>query len=338
MNELRGGSCQFITQIPSGDLGIPKGSNRFVNYVIQGVAPLLFLVYYSTPNKLNQTPEQLHTIGIMRKLLASLTHGVTMKNTALIIVASTLLAACGGGSSSSSDTVKTPTTPEQPGTCLSTPTLTLNGQTYTLAELDKNNNGCIDSDEIPSPTDGNGTKEPTDPGDTVTDEEKTAVSSNLIDVALRDEGEDYPLLTTFEVTGNAELITAQGVAGVPDGAVIAQLHSNIDSGEFLVKLSVDNPEIRPSGAKALFFFSDTAASSFISNGGSTGNNWTISSQIDTLIVRCTYTSTSDVDCGGSTSDQSGKLGTTVPRVTRLVALLCVYDYCTSGGDVFVQLN
>ncbi len=263
-----------------------------------------------------------------------------MKNLSLIIIASTLLAACGGGGSSSSgnDTITPPSTPDKNDTCLSTPNLTLNGQSFTLKELDKNNNGCIDSDEIPSITDGNEEQNPTNPADTIADEEKTAASENLIDTALRNEGEDYPLLTSLAVTGNAESITAQGVTGVPDGMVIAQIHSNIDNGEFVIKLSIDNPEIRPSGAKTLFFFSDTDAAEFLSNGGSTGNNWTISSKIETLNVTCTYTSTSDINCGGSTSDQSIKLGTTVPRAARLVALLCVSNRCTSGGDVFVQFN
>lgn len=246
-----------------------------------------------------------------------------------LLVSGLFLTACNDESKTekSENVVITPA----PVSCLKPATFTYKGVTYTLAEIDTNENGCIDQAEIdalPEPE-----PEPTpDPVDTSAWE----VESNNIQT----QDVTYPVITGIKLTGSTDYVVASGIDGIEDGTHIAQLNTSND-GDFKIDISATHSLPRPAGAKLLMFFSNKSADFFLTEGGNPGEYLQNTGTTD-LELNCQYDGThTGMKCEGFTLDQSDKF-TEIPVIGKFVVLGCaVVDSdlsCENGGDVYVQFN
>lgn len=234
-----------------------------------------------------------------------------------LLVSGLFLSACNEESSSetTTNTVETPA----PQSCLKPGIYNFQGKSYLLRDIDTNENGCLDQEEIDAlPTPWN-------------------VSSTNIQTT----DASYAVITDITLTGTSDYVEASGIDGIEDGTPIAQLEKTSNNGKFKFKITATHAEPRPVDAKVLMFFSNKSADFLINEGGSTGAGLQNTGTSD-INVSCTYDGThTNLVCSGVALDNSNKF-TQIPVVGRLVVLGCatVDDKlsCKNGGDVYVQFN
>lgn len=235
-----------------------------------------------------------------------------------LLVSGLLLTGC--NEKSTSETTTTIVENPLPESCLKPGIYNFQGKSYFLSDIDSNENGCLDQEEIdalPTPW-------------------------NVSSTNLQTNDATFPVITDITLTGTTDYVAASGIEGIEDGTPIAQLDKNDNNGKFKFSIKATHATPRPENAKILMLFSNKTADFFINEGGSLGNYLQNPGTTD-FSLSCTYDGThTGMVCANNLSLNNSDKFSQIPEVGHFVVMGCGTVegkfICQNGGDLLVQFN